>query len=183
MYSELSMISFSTRSPPVIPIYVLIIDHYLDFYSPGGSICHMHLNTVTISSIGDVIITFWIILDFNCWEIVKKQLTKCSNQVTYINTFLNLNIRFKNLFPVNTKHLYNICKRLDQRLRRLSNLLQMLYKSLVITGLSVRLTVVIWPEKNPCVLLDPVKPIVTPHSRGSIQAVKTLRSIISKCMT
>ena len=36
--------------------------------------------------------------------------------------------------PVNTKHLYNICTTLVQRLRRCSNIVQMLYKCFVFTG-------------------------------------------------
>ena len=36
--------------------------------------------------------------------------------------------------PVNTKYLYNICTILDQRLRRWSNIVQMLYKYFVFTG-------------------------------------------------
>ena len=38
-------------------------------------------------------------------------------------------------FPVNTKKLYNICTMLDQRLRRWANVVQMLYKCFVFTGL------------------------------------------------
>ena len=38
-------------------------------------------------------------------------------------------------FPVNTKHLHNICTASTQRLRRLSNIVQMLYKCFVFTGL------------------------------------------------
>ena len=36
--------------------------------------------------------------------------------------------------PVNTKHLYNICTASAQRLRRWSNIVQMLYKCFVFTG-------------------------------------------------
>ena len=37
-------------------------------------------------------------------------------------------------YPVNTKQLYNICTTSAQRLRRWSNIVQMLYKCLVFTG-------------------------------------------------
>ena len=37
-------------------------------------------------------------------------------------------------YPANTKHLYNICTSLDQRLRRWSNDVQMLYKCFVFAG-------------------------------------------------
>ena len=37
-------------------------------------------------------------------------------------------------YPANTKHLYNICTTSAQRLRRWSNLVQMLYKYFVFTG-------------------------------------------------
>ena len=36
--------------------------------------------------------------------------------------------------PVNTKHLYSICTMLDQRLRRWSDVVQMLYKCFVFAG-------------------------------------------------
>ena len=36
--------------------------------------------------------------------------------------------------PANTKHLYNICTTSAQRLRRWSNIIQMLYKCFVFTG-------------------------------------------------
>ena len=36
--------------------------------------------------------------------------------------------------PVNTKHLYNICTTAAQRLRRWSNIVQMLYKCLCLLG-------------------------------------------------
>ena len=36
--------------------------------------------------------------------------------------------------PVNTKHLYNICTTTAQRLRRWTNIVQMLYKCFVFTG-------------------------------------------------
>ena len=36
---------------------------------------------------------------------------------------------------VNTKHLYNICTTMDQRLRRCSNIEQMLYKCFVFVGI------------------------------------------------
>ena len=39
-------------------------------------------------------------------------------------------------FPADTKHLYNICTTSAQRLRRLSTIVQMLYKCFVFTGLS-----------------------------------------------
>ena len=39
--------------------------------------------------------------------------------------------------PANTKHLYNICTTLAQRLRRWSNFVQMLYKCFVLAGLIV----------------------------------------------
>ena len=47
--------------------------------------------------------------------------------------------------PVNTKHLNNICTMLDQRLRRWSNIVQMLYKCFVcwVPNLSTVLTSVI----------------------------------------
>ena len=35
---------------------------------------------------------------------------------------------------VNTKHLYNICTKLDQRQRRWSNIVQMLFKCFVFAG-------------------------------------------------
>ena len=38
--------------------------------------------------------------------------------------------------PVNTKHLYNICKMLDQRRRRWADVLQMFYKSFACTWLN-----------------------------------------------
>ena len=37
-------------------------------------------------------------------------------------------------FSANTKHLYNICTTLAQRLRRWSNIVKMLYKCFVFTG-------------------------------------------------
>ena len=37
--------------------------------------------------------------------------------------------------PANTKHLYNICTASAQRLRRWSNIVQMLYKCFVFTGI------------------------------------------------
>ena len=37
-------------------------------------------------------------------------------------------------YPANTKHLYNICTMLDQRRRRWSNIVQMLYKCFVLAG-------------------------------------------------
>ena len=37
--------------------------------------------------------------------------------------------------PTNTKHLYNICTMLDQRLRRSSNIVQMSYKCVVFAGM------------------------------------------------
>ena len=40
----------------------------------------------------------------------------------------------QNRVPVNTKQLYNICTTMDQRLRRWSNIVQMWYKCLVVTG-------------------------------------------------
>ena len=39
--------------------------------------------------------------------------------------------------PVNTKHLYNICTMLDQRRRRWADIVQMLYKRFVFTGIAV----------------------------------------------
>ena len=38
------------------------------------------------------------------------------------------------LFPVKTKHLYNICTMLDQRRRRWTDVVQMLYKCCVFAG-------------------------------------------------
>ena len=37
--------------------------------------------------------------------------------------------------PVNTKHLYNICTKLDQRRRRWADVVQMLYKCFVFAGM------------------------------------------------
>ena len=39
--------------------------------------------------------------------------------------------------PANTKHLYNICTTSAQRLRRWSNIVQMLYKCFVFSGVMV----------------------------------------------
>ena len=39
------------------------------------------------------------------------------------------------LIPVNTKHLYNICRMLDQRRRRWADVVQMLYKCFVFAGM------------------------------------------------
>ena len=39
--------------------------------------------------------------------------------------------------PANTKHLYNICATSVQRLRRWSNILQMLYNFFVFTGIAL----------------------------------------------
>ena len=44
--------------------------------------------------------------------------------------------RFHFHFPANTKHLYNICTKLDQRRRRWADVVQMLYKCFVFAGLS-----------------------------------------------
>ena len=53
---------------------------------------------------------------------------------------LNISIHFTILyiiaFPGNTKHLSNICTMYAQRLRRWSNIVQMLYKCFVFTGLA-----------------------------------------------
>ena len=38
--------------------------------------------------------------------------------------------------PANTKHLYNICTTSAQRLRRWSNIVQMLYKCFVFAGIN-----------------------------------------------
>ena len=38
------------------------------------------------------------------------------------------------LYPANTKHLYNICKMLDQRRRRWADVVQVLYKCFVFAG-------------------------------------------------
>ena len=46
-------------------------------------------------------------------------------------TWLSAKVTFD---PVNTKHLYNICKMLDQRRRRWADVVQMLYKCFVFTG-------------------------------------------------
>ena len=37
-------------------------------------------------------------------------------------------------YPANTKHLYNICTKLDQRRRRWADVVQMLYKCFVFAG-------------------------------------------------
>ena len=42
--------------------------------------------------------------------------------------------------PADTKHLYNICTTLSQRLRRWSNIVQMLYKCFVFAGIALRVT-------------------------------------------
>ena len=39
--------------------------------------------------------------------------------------------------PANTKHLHNICKTSAERIRRWSNIVQMLYKCFFITGLKL----------------------------------------------
>ena len=43
----------------------------------------------------------------------------------------------RNENPANTKHLYNICTTLVQRLRRWSNIVHMLYKCFVVTGIVI----------------------------------------------
>ena len=48
------------------------------------------------------------------------------------NEYASCNIQSSN--PANTKHLYNISTTTAQRLRRWSNIGQMLYKCLVFTG-------------------------------------------------
>ena len=48
---------------------------------------------------------------------------------SYDKTTLSIKI------PVNTKHLYNICTMLDQRRRRWADVVQMLYKSFVFSGI------------------------------------------------
>ena len=40
-------------------------------------------------------------------------------------------------YTVNTKHMYNICTTLDQRRRRWADVVQMLYKCFVFTGLGL----------------------------------------------
>ena len=40
--------------------------------------------------------------------------------------------------PANTKHLYNICTTSAQRLRRRSNIVQMLYKCFVFAGIGMQ---------------------------------------------
>ena len=41
-----------------------------------------------------------------------------------------------NVIPANTKHLYNICTTPAQRLRRWTNVVQMLYKCFVFAGIN-----------------------------------------------
>ena len=43
-------------------------------------------------------------------------------------------VRYIEHYPANAKHLYNICATSAQRLRRWSNVVQMLYKCVVLTG-------------------------------------------------
>ena len=45
-------------------------------------------------------------------------------------------------FPANIKHLYNICTMLDQRRRRLADVVQMLYKCFVFAGLHCSYTII-----------------------------------------
>ena len=42
------------------------------------------------------------------------------------------------MYPVNTKHLYNVCAMLDQRRRRWADVVQMLYKYFVLAGFALR---------------------------------------------
>ena len=46
-------------------------------------------------------------------------------------------VNHQTILPVNTKHLHNICTTSAQRLRRWSNIVQMLYKCFVFTGYTV----------------------------------------------
>ena len=46
-------------------------------------------------------------------------------------------------YPANTKHLYIICTKSVQRLRRWSNIVQMLYKCLLFTGYDIQVIQVI----------------------------------------
>ena len=54
----------------------------------------------------------------------------------YLKSEQLLPFGFAGQIPVNTKHLYTICAPLNQRLRRWSSIVQMLYKCFVFTGIS-----------------------------------------------
>ena len=65
------------------------------------------------------------------------------DSVMQVNNSNNCLLYKKAATPANTKHLYNICTTSAQRLRRWSNIVQMLYKCFVLTGTDVCLSITI----------------------------------------
>ena len=73
---------------------------------------------------------------FQCWASVVD----CGPISTLVLLHPDIRLRdFKpNNIPANTKHFYNICTASSQRLRRWSDIVQMLYKYFVFAGMSLK---------------------------------------------
>ena len=87
----------------------------------------------------------------NDWKFLSQSMVQfSSNEIVMLDVWCRLRVErvYQDLdiksdllvtlqFPVDTKHLYNICTMLDQRRRRWADVVQMLYRFFVLAGLAL----------------------------------------------
>ena len=103
-----------------------------------GTICRLRTHVVHILYNTSHIYSTIIFTSYIDWLHASFESLTKSLQFKLLKAPCSLLISGAVYVPASTKHLYNICTTSSQRLRRWSNIVQMLYKSFVFAGVDVK---------------------------------------------